>query len=151
MADLTDEAAPDDSSAVFLTAWKRTDQVPPFLGSDSRLTTGSARSARCRRGAVAPDEDANPSAGVPERGGARVRIGRPPAPDGPVAGDRGAGPSVSKHSDTTHLWTYDHLSWRRYRDRPWHATIPWLTGLAASDELPPARHQWWPRRTSVTP
>ena len=31
-----------------------------------------------------------------------------------------------------HLWTYDHLSWRRYRDRPWHATIPWLTGLAAA-------------------
>jgi alkanesulfonate monooxygenase SsuD/methylene tetrahydromethanopterin reductase-like flavin-dependent oxidoreductase (luciferase family) len=30
-----------------------------------------------------------------------------------------------------HLWTYDHLSWRRYRDRPWHATYPWLTGLAA--------------------
>jgi len=29
-----------------------------------------------------------------------------------------------------HLWTYDHLSWRRYRDRPWHAAIPWLTGLA---------------------
>jgi alkanesulfonate monooxygenase SsuD/methylene tetrahydromethanopterin reductase-like flavin-dependent oxidoreductase (luciferase family) len=31
-----------------------------------------------------------------------------------------------------HLWTYDHLSWRRYRDRPWHATIPWLTGLACA-------------------
>ncbi len=31
-----------------------------------------------------------------------------------------------------HLWTYDHLSWRRYRDRPWHATIPWLTGLASA-------------------
>ena len=31
-----------------------------------------------------------------------------------------------------HLWTYDHLSWRRYRDRPWHATIPWLSGLAAA-------------------
>ncbi|MGI5241947.1 LLM class flavin-dependent oxidoreductase [Dactylosporangium sp. CA-139066] len=31
-----------------------------------------------------------------------------------------------------HLWTYDHLSWRRYRDLPWHATIPWLTGLAAA-------------------
>jgi alkanesulfonate monooxygenase SsuD/methylene tetrahydromethanopterin reductase-like flavin-dependent oxidoreductase (luciferase family) len=31
-----------------------------------------------------------------------------------------------------HLWTYDHLSWRRYRDRPWHATIPWLTGLAGA-------------------
>ncbi|GIF48143.1 luciferase-like monooxygenase [Asanoa ferruginea] len=30
-----------------------------------------------------------------------------------------------------HLWTYDHLSWRRYRDRPWHAAIPWLTGIAA--------------------
>lgn len=30
-----------------------------------------------------------------------------------------------------HLWVYDHLSWRRYRDQPWHATIPWLTGIAA--------------------
>ncbi len=29
-----------------------------------------------------------------------------------------------------HLWTYDHLSWRRYRDRPWHAALPWLTGVA---------------------
>jgi alkanesulfonate monooxygenase SsuD/methylene tetrahydromethanopterin reductase-like flavin-dependent oxidoreductase (luciferase family) len=29
-----------------------------------------------------------------------------------------------------HVWTYDHLSWRRYRDRPWHAAVPWLTGLA---------------------
>src|SRR5437879_2931083 len=31
-----------------------------------------------------------------------------------------------------HLWTYDHLSWRRYRDRDWHAAIPWLTGMAAA-------------------
>lgn len=31
-----------------------------------------------------------------------------------------------------HVWTYDHLSWRRYRDRPWHAAIPWLTGLASA-------------------
>jgi alkanesulfonate monooxygenase SsuD/methylene tetrahydromethanopterin reductase-like flavin-dependent oxidoreductase (luciferase family) len=31
-----------------------------------------------------------------------------------------------------HLWTYDHLSWRRYRDRAWHATFPWLTGVAAA-------------------
>jgi alkanesulfonate monooxygenase SsuD/methylene tetrahydromethanopterin reductase-like flavin-dependent oxidoreductase (luciferase family) len=31
-----------------------------------------------------------------------------------------------------HVWTYDHLSWRRYRDRPWHAAIPWLTGLAGA-------------------
>jgi alkanesulfonate monooxygenase SsuD/methylene tetrahydromethanopterin reductase-like flavin-dependent oxidoreductase (luciferase family) len=31
-----------------------------------------------------------------------------------------------------HLWTYDHLSWRRYRDRPWHAALPWLTGIAGA-------------------
>jgi alkanesulfonate monooxygenase SsuD/methylene tetrahydromethanopterin reductase-like flavin-dependent oxidoreductase (luciferase family) len=31
-----------------------------------------------------------------------------------------------------HLWTYDHLSWRRYRDRAWFAALPWLTGLAAA-------------------
>ena len=31
-----------------------------------------------------------------------------------------------------HLWVYDHLSWQRYRDRPWHATYPWLTGVAAA-------------------
>jgi alkanesulfonate monooxygenase SsuD/methylene tetrahydromethanopterin reductase-like flavin-dependent oxidoreductase (luciferase family) len=31
-----------------------------------------------------------------------------------------------------HVWTYDHLSWRRYRERPWHAAIPWLTGVAAA-------------------
>lgn len=31
-----------------------------------------------------------------------------------------------------HLWTYDHLSWQRYRDQPWHAAIPWLAGLAVS-------------------
>jgi alkanesulfonate monooxygenase SsuD/methylene tetrahydromethanopterin reductase-like flavin-dependent oxidoreductase (luciferase family) len=30
------------------------------------------------------------------------------------------------------LWTYDHLSWRRYRDRPWFGSMPWLTGIAAS-------------------
>jgi alkanesulfonate monooxygenase SsuD/methylene tetrahydromethanopterin reductase-like flavin-dependent oxidoreductase (luciferase family) len=30
------------------------------------------------------------------------------------------------------LWTYDHLSWRRYRERPWFAAIPWLTGLAGA-------------------
>jgi alkanesulfonate monooxygenase SsuD/methylene tetrahydromethanopterin reductase-like flavin-dependent oxidoreductase (luciferase family) len=33
-----------------------------------------------------------------------------------------------------HVWTYDHLSWRRYRDRPWHAAIPWLTGVAAATQ-----------------
>ena len=30
------------------------------------------------------------------------------------------------------LWTYDHLSWRRYRAKPWFAAIPWLTGVAAA-------------------
>lgn len=34
----------------------------------------------------------------------------------------------------SHLWVYDHLSWRHYRDRPWHATFPWLTGLAGATE-----------------
>jgi alkanesulfonate monooxygenase SsuD/methylene tetrahydromethanopterin reductase-like flavin-dependent oxidoreductase (luciferase family) len=34
-----------------------------------------------------------------------------------------------------HFWTYDHLSWRRYRDRAWHAAIPWLTGLAAKTSV----------------
>jgi alkanesulfonate monooxygenase SsuD/methylene tetrahydromethanopterin reductase-like flavin-dependent oxidoreductase (luciferase family) len=29
-----------------------------------------------------------------------------------------------------HLWTYDHLSWEHYRDEPWFAALPWLTGLA---------------------
>ncbi len=33
-----------------------------------------------------------------------------------------------------HLWLYDHLSWKHYRDEAWHATIPWLTGLAAGTE-----------------
>ncbi len=33
-----------------------------------------------------------------------------------------------------HLWTYDHLSWRRYRDRPWHAAMPWLAGIAGKTE-----------------
>jgi len=33
-----------------------------------------------------------------------------------------------------HLWIYDHLSWKHYRDESWHATIPWLTGLAAGTD-----------------
>ena len=31
-----------------------------------------------------------------------------------------------------HLWTYDHLSWRRYRGRTWFAAIPWLAGIAGA-------------------
>ena len=33
-----------------------------------------------------------------------------------------------------HLWLYDHLTWRRYRDRPWHATYPLLSALAVATE-----------------
>ncbi len=33
-----------------------------------------------------------------------------------------------------HLWTYDHLSWRRYRGRAWHAAVPWLTGMAGATD-----------------
>jgi alkanesulfonate monooxygenase SsuD/methylene tetrahydromethanopterin reductase-like flavin-dependent oxidoreductase (luciferase family) len=33
-----------------------------------------------------------------------------------------------------HLWVYDHLSWQRYQDGPWHATYPWLTGIAAGTD-----------------
>ncbi|MEM1334700.1 MAG: LLM class flavin-dependent oxidoreductase, partial [Actinomycetota bacterium] len=29
-----------------------------------------------------------------------------------------------------HVWLYDHLTWRQYRDRAWHATYPLLAGLA---------------------
>lgn len=32
------------------------------------------------------------------------------------------------------LWVYDHLTWQRYQDRAWHATYPWLAGLAAATE-----------------
>jgi len=31
-----------------------------------------------------------------------------------------------------HLWTYDHLSWRRFRDQPWFGAMTWLAGIAAS-------------------
>jgi alkanesulfonate monooxygenase SsuD/methylene tetrahydromethanopterin reductase-like flavin-dependent oxidoreductase (luciferase family) len=31
-----------------------------------------------------------------------------------------------------HLWTYDHLSWRRFRDAPWFGALAWLAGIAAS-------------------
>jgi alkanesulfonate monooxygenase SsuD/methylene tetrahydromethanopterin reductase-like flavin-dependent oxidoreductase (luciferase family) len=33
-----------------------------------------------------------------------------------------------------HLWVYDHVVWRHYRDRPWHATYAWLAGVAASTD-----------------
>lgn len=41
----------------------------------------------------------------------------------------------ARHIDTLgydHLWTYDHLSWRRYRGRPWYAAMPWLTAMAGA-------------------
>jgi alkanesulfonate monooxygenase SsuD/methylene tetrahydromethanopterin reductase-like flavin-dependent oxidoreductase (luciferase family) len=30
------------------------------------------------------------------------------------------------------VWTYDHLTWRHYRDRPWFGAVPWLAGMAAA-------------------
>ncbi|MEM9608957.1 MAG: LLM class flavin-dependent oxidoreductase [Actinomycetota bacterium] len=39
-----------------------------------------------------------------------------------------------EHLGYDHLWVYDHLSWRHYRDRSWHATYPWIAGLAALTE-----------------
>ena len=48
-----------------------------------------------------------------------------------------------------HLWTYDHLSWRRYRGRRWFAAIPWLTGIAAATTACGSA-RWWRRRTCDT-
>jgi alkanesulfonate monooxygenase SsuD/methylene tetrahydromethanopterin reductase-like flavin-dependent oxidoreductase (luciferase family) len=33
-----------------------------------------------------------------------------------------------------HVWTSDHLTWRRYRDRPWFGSTPFLAGVAATTE-----------------
>jgi alkanesulfonate monooxygenase SsuD/methylene tetrahydromethanopterin reductase-like flavin-dependent oxidoreductase (luciferase family) len=33
-----------------------------------------------------------------------------------------------------HIWTYDHLTWRRYREHEWHASMPWLTAVACATE-----------------
>ena len=30
-----------------------------------------------------------------------------------------------------HAWTYDHLSWRQFRDRTWFGALPTLTAAAA--------------------
>ena len=32
----------------------------------------------------------------------------------------------------THAWTYDHMSWRTLRDRPWFAMVPTLTAAATA-------------------
>lgn len=35
-----------------------------------------------------------------------------------------------------HIWVYDHLSWRRFRGRPWFSAMPWLTAVAeATDSI----------------
>ena len=31
-----------------------------------------------------------------------------------------------------HVWTYDHLAWRGFRDDPWFTAIPLLTAVAAA-------------------
>ncbi len=33
-----------------------------------------------------------------------------------------------------HAWTYDHLTWRGHRDRPWFSAIPTLTAAAVATE-----------------
>jgi alkanesulfonate monooxygenase SsuD/methylene tetrahydromethanopterin reductase-like flavin-dependent oxidoreductase (luciferase family) len=33
-----------------------------------------------------------------------------------------------------HIWTYDHLTWRRYREHEWYASMPWLTAVACVTE-----------------
>jgi alkanesulfonate monooxygenase SsuD/methylene tetrahydromethanopterin reductase-like flavin-dependent oxidoreductase (luciferase family) len=33
-----------------------------------------------------------------------------------------------------HAWTYDHLTWRGHRDRPWFSAIPTLTGAAMATD-----------------
>ena len=30
-----------------------------------------------------------------------------------------------------HLWTYDHLSWYRYHERPWYSTLTWWSASPA--------------------
>ncbi|MGA8297467.1 MAG: LLM class flavin-dependent oxidoreductase [Acidimicrobiales bacterium] len=32
----------------------------------------------------------------------------------------------------THVWTYDHLAWRGFRDEPWFTSIPLLTAAATA-------------------
>jgi len=33
-----------------------------------------------------------------------------------------------------HAWTYDHLTWRSFRDRPWYGAIPTLVAAASATE-----------------
>lgn len=59
----------------------------------------------------------------------RIGVVMLPADPWPQAQDR------ARHLEElgfAHLWTYDHLSWRRFRDGPWFGAIPWLTGIAAA-------------------
>jgi len=58
MAAITDEAAPDAGSAVFLTSWKRTEQCHHFWGP----TVGQERfCTKCQvpRSAIGTDDDAS--------------------------------------------------------------------------------------------
>jgi alkanesulfonate monooxygenase SsuD/methylene tetrahydromethanopterin reductase-like flavin-dependent oxidoreductase (luciferase family) len=67
--------------------------------------------------------------GVHHNGG--VRLGVVVLPTDPWPQTR----ALARHLDDLgydHVWTYDHLSWRHYRERVWQAAIPWLTGIAAS-------------------
>ena len=61
----------------------------------------------------------------------RVGIVQMPVDPWPVAAGRAR---ELEAMGFAHLWVYDHLTWRHYRDRPWHATMPWLSGLATATD-----------------
>src|SRR4029453_764704 len=52
-------------------------------------------------------------------------------PDTPwsVAGDRWR---LAERLGFDHAWTYDHLTWRSLRERPWFAAMPTLTAAAVA-------------------
>ena len=73
----------------------------------------------------------SPSGPRPDAGGSRVRVGVLLLPTDPWP-ETVARVQRLEAIGYDHLWTYDHLTWRRYRERPWHAAIPWLTGVACA-------------------
>ena len=121
-------------------AYATTKPTPPTPGLAARRTdpATSSRNRQSPRVDRASDDfsPASPGPGGQDRQseaaydpGVRVGVLMLPTDPWPESVQRAQRlESIGYH----HLWTYDHLSWRRYRDRAWHAAIPWLTGLAAA-------------------
>jgi len=61
----------------------------------------------------------------------RIGVAVLPADPWPQAADRAR---QLEALGFAHLWTYDHLSWRRFRDAAWFGAVPWLTGVAGVTE-----------------